>query len=154
VNGITTTEDGEEAVSDRPLPTAVNLVAVGLNALLLLIEATYLLPRAPVRQDELVMVLLLVGTPVVNLAMIFDYYRRGALTGVRNRVKGNPLPLPTPVRWTLIGLNALLLFSEAVVLLGRGINVGNPIEVALTSLFLGTPVASLAMFLDYNRRGL
>ena len=141
-------------MSDRPLPTAVNLVAVGLNALLLLIEATYLLPRAPVREDELVMVSLLVGTPVVNLAMIVDYYRRGVLKGVRNRAKGNPLPLPTPVRWTVIGLNVLLLFSEAVLLLGRGINVGNPIEVAVTSLMLATPVMSLAMFLDYNRRGL
>jgi len=107
-----------------------------------------------VRQDELVMVSLLAGTPVVNLAMIADYYRRGVLTGIRKRIKGTPLPLPTAVRWAVIGLNVLLLFSEAVLLLGRGINVGNPIEVALTSLFLATPVVSLAMFLDYNRRGL
>jgi hypothetical protein len=45
------------------------------------------------------------------------------------------------------------MFSQ-LVLLPRGVNLQAPQEVLVTSLLLGTPVVSLAILLDYNRRGL
>jgi hypothetical protein len=57
------------------------------------------------------------------------------------------------VRWLAIALNVALLFSEAVLFFDRGVAMA-PLEIALVSLFVATPIVSLAMFLDYNRRRL
>lgn len=148
-------EEGLEIlVSDRPLPTAVRWTALGFNALLLFAEVGFLLWRW-VSDVEVAMVSLLVATPVVNLVMFFDYYRRGLWTqGAQKVAKGDLRPLPTPIRWLAIAFNVLLMFSEAVLLLDRGVNLGNPLELLVTSLMVATPVVSLAMFLDYSRRGL
>jgi hypothetical protein len=138
---------------DPPLPTTVGWLAIGLNVLLFLTEVTYLIPRAGVRDTEVLAVSLLVGTPVVNLVMFLDYYRRGLwMQGSAKAGKGDPRPLPAPVRWLVIAMNVLLLFSETVLFLERGINIRNPLEVLVTSLMVTTTIVSLAMFLDYNRR--
>lgn len=59
--------------------------------------------------------------------------------------------MPSAMRWMMIGVNVVLLFSEAVVFLDRGVGLV-PMEIALTSLFVATPLVTLAVFLDYNRR--
>ena len=139
-------------MNERPLPAAARWLAVGLNVLLLLVEALFLTPRW-VGDDEIAMVALTVGAAVVNLTMFVDYYRRG-MVGDNRRVRAGDLqPLPTLVRWGAIVLNLVAMFSQ-LVLLSRGVNLQSPQEVLVTSLLLGTPVVSLAILLDYNRRGL
>ncbi len=143
----------QPAAGDQSLPTAVGWLAMGLNALLFLTEVTYLIPRAGVRDTEVLAVSLLVGTPLVNLVVFLDYYRRGLwMQGSAKAGKGDPRPLQAPVRWLVIAMNVLLLFSETVMFLEFGINIWNPLEVFVTVLWVTTPVVSLAMFLDYNRR--
>jgi len=140
-------------VSERPFPAAARWLAVGLNVLLLLVEALFLIPRW-VGEDEIAMVALVVGAAVVNLTMFVDYYRRGLL-GENRRVRAGDLqPLPASVRWGAIALNLVALFNESVLFLSRGINPQAPQEVLVTSLMIGTPVVSLAIMLDYNRRRL
>jgi hypothetical protein len=144
---------GEEAVSDRPLPAAARWLAAGLNVLLLLVETLFLIPRW-VGDDEIVMVSLVVGAGVLNLAMFADYFRRGML-GENRRVRAGDLrPFPAPVRWGAIGMNLGALFSEFLLLSSRGVNLRALQEVLTLSLLVGTPVVSLAILLDYNRRGL
>ena len=120
--------------------------------LLLLVEALYLIPRW-VGEDEIAMVSLTFGAAFVNLAMFVDYYRRG-LVGENRRVRAGDLqPLPTLVRWGAIALNLFALFSQWMLLVSRGgVNLQSPHEVLVTSLLSGTPVVSLAILLDYNRR--
>jgi len=64
--------------ADRPLPTSVRWLAVGLNVALLCTEGL-LLARSSVTADEVVMVSMLVATPIFNLALFLDYHRRGLL---------------------------------------------------------------------------
>jgi hypothetical protein len=139
-------------VRERPFPAAARWLAVGLNVLLLLVEGLFLIPRS-VGEDEIVMVSLVVGAAVVNLIMSVDYYRRGLLGDNRRVRAGGLQPLPASVRWGAIALNLLALFSEFV-LLSRGVNLRSPQEVLVISLLVGTPVVSLAILFDYNRRGL
>jgi hypothetical protein len=139
-------------VRERPFPAAARWLAVGLNVLLLLVEGLFLIPRS-VGEDEIVMVSLVVGAAVVNLIMFVDYYRRGLLGDNRRVRAGGLQPLPASVRWGAIALNLLALFSEFV-LLSRGVNLRSPQEVLVISLLVGTPVVSLAILFDYNRRGL
>jgi hypothetical protein len=154
-SGVVTDEDtAVRALADGFMPTVVRRTALALNALLLLTEVAFLLPRAPVLEDEVAMVSLLVATPVVNLVMFFDYYRRGLwVDGSQRANTGDLRPLPTPARWLTSTFNILLMFTEAVLFFDRGINAGAPLEVFLTTLFVATPVVSLAVLLDYNRRG-
>jgi hypothetical protein len=140
-------------VNERPLPAAAGWLAVGLNVLLLLVEALFLIPRW-VGEDEIAMVSLMVGAAFVNLTMFVDYYRRGLVGNNRKVRAGDLQPLPTLVRWGAIALNLLALFSQLVPLLSRGVNLQSPQDVLVTSLLAGTPVVSLAILLDYNRRGL
>ena len=97
----------------------------------------------------------MVGAAVVNLTMFVDYFRRGLLGDNRKVRAGNLQPLPASMRWAAIAMNLLALFSELVLLSSRGgVNLRAPREVLVTSLLVGTPVVSLAILLDYNRRGL
>ena len=101
-------------------------------------------------EDEIAMVSLTVGAAFVNLTMFADYYRRG-MVGKNRKVRAGDLqPLP---RWYVIALNLFALFSQWVLLLSRGgVNLQSPHEVLVTSLLSGTPVVSLAILLDYDRR--
>jgi len=145
-----------------PLPSPLRWLAIGLNALLLLVEVVYLLPRWAVTlrvsfvdERELVMVALVIGAAILNLTLFLDYYRRGLVSERRrNVIAGNLRPLPAAMRWGVIALNVLALFSESVLLLDRGINVRAPLELFVVSLMVGAPLLGLAMFLDFNRRGL
>jgi hypothetical protein len=106
-----------------------------------------------VGEDEIAMVSLTVGAAFVNLTMFADYYRRGMVGDNRKVRAGDLQPLPTLVRWGAIALNLLALFSQLVLLVSRGgVNLRSPQEVLVTSLLFGTPVVSLAILLDYNRR--
>jgi hypothetical protein len=106
-----------------------------------------------VGEDEIAMVSLTVGAAFVNLTMFADYYRRGMVGKNRNVRAGDLQPLPTLVRWGVIALNLFALFSQWVLLLSRGgVNLQSAHEVLVTSLLSGTPVVSLAILLDYNRR--
>ena len=140
-------------MNERSFPTAARWLAVGLNVLLLLVEALFLVPRW-VGEDEIAMVSLTVGAAFVNLTMFVDYYRRGLLGDNRQVRAGGLQPLPTSVRWGAIALNLLALFTQSVLFLSRGVNLQAPQEVLVTSLLVGTPVVSLAILLDYNRRRL
>ena len=140
-------------MNERPLPTGARWLAVGLNVLSLLVEALLLIPRW-VGEDEIAMVSLMVGTAFVNLTVFVDYYRRGMVGNNRKVRAGGLQPVPTSVRWGAIALNLLALFSQLVPLLSRGVNLQSPQEVLVTSLLAGTLVVSLAILLDYNRRGL
>jgi hypothetical protein len=86
--------------------------------------------------------------------VLVDYYRRGMVGDNRKVRAGDLQPLPTFVRWGAIALNLLALFSQLVLLLSRGVDLQSPQEVLVTSLLAGTPVVSLAILLDYNRRRL
>jgi hypothetical protein len=68
-------------------------------------------------------------------------------------MNGDDRPLPTPVRWLAVGMNVVLLFTEGVLLSARGVNLTNPMELLVVSVAATTPIVSLAVFLDYNRRG-
>jgi hypothetical protein len=68
-------------------------------------------------------------------------------------VKGDERPLPRPLKWLAVGMNVLLLFTEGVLLSARGVAMANPNEVVVVILAVTTPIVSLAVFLDYNRRG-
>jgi len=68
-------------------------------------------------------------------------------------MKGDDRPLPVPARWLAVGMNIVLLFTEGVLLSARGINLTNPMEVLVVTVATATPIVSLAVFLDYNRRG-
>ena len=139
-------------MTERPFPAAARWLAVGLNVLLLLVEAIFLIPRC-VGEDEIAMVSLTVGAAFVNLTIFVDYYRRGMVGDNRKVRSGDLQPLPTLVRWGVIALNLFALFSQLVLLLSRGgVNLRSPQEVLVTSLLFGTPVVSLAILLDYNRR--
>jgi len=141
-------------VSQRPFPAAARWLAAGLNVLLLLVEVVYLIPRW-VGDDEIVMVTLTVGAAVVTLAMLVDYLRRGLLGDNRRVMAGDLRPIPIWLRWGAIGLNLLALFSQGVLLSSRGgVNVHALQEVLVTSLLVGTPLVSVTILLDYNRRGL
>jgi hypothetical protein len=50
-------------------------------------------------------------------------------------------------------MNLVLLFTEGVLLSARGVNLTNLMEVLVVSLAATTPIVSLAVFLDFNRRG-
>ena len=64
-------------------------------------------------------------------------------------------PMPKPIRWLAIGFNVMLLFTEAVLFIQRGgLVIWPPEELAMVSLIIATPIFNLAMWLDYNRRGL
>jgi hypothetical protein len=107
-----------------------------------------------VDERELVMVALVIGAALLNLTLFMDYYRRGLVSERRrNVIAGNLRPLPTIVRRGVIGFNVLALFSESVLLLDRGVNVRAPLEMFVVSLMVGAPLFGLAMFLDFNRRG-
>ncbi len=154
MNRISPTQSLSRAsIEERPLPTAVRRSAILLNTVLFLTETLYLIPRAGVRDTELLAVCLLVATPVVNLVMFVDYHRRGLVTAGRSGMRGDPRSIPAPARWLVVGMNVLLLFSLTVLWLERGINVWN-MELLVAALWAATPVVSLAAFLDYNRRGL
>jgi hypothetical protein len=139
-------------MTERPFPAEARWLAVGLNVLLLLVEGLFLIPRW-VGEDEIVMVWLTFGAAFVNLTIFVDYYRRG-MVGKNRKVRAGDLqPLPTLVRWGVIALNLFAVFSQLLLLLSRGgVNLQSPQEVLVTSLLLGTPVVSLAVLLDYNRR--
>jgi uncharacterized membrane protein len=139
-------------VTERPFPASARWLAVGLNVLLLLVEALYLIPRW-VGEDEIAMVSLTFGAAFVNLAMFADYYRRGLVGENRSVRAGDLQPLPMMVRWGVIALNLFALFSQLMLLVSRGgVNLQSPHEVLVTSLLSVTPVVSLAILLDYNRR--
>jgi hypothetical protein len=147
-------EGAEEAVSDRPFPALARWLAAGLNILLLSVEVGYLIPRW-VGDDEIVMVTLTVGAAVVTVALLIDYFRRGLLGDNRRVRAGDLQPIPIWLRWGAISMNLLALFSQGVLLSSRGgVNLRALHEVLVTSLLVGTPVVSLAILLDYNRRGL
>jgi hypothetical protein len=67
------------ASEDGLLPKSVKWLAVALNVVLLCTEGVLLSTRG-VTVDEIVMVSMLVATPVFNLALFLDYYRRGLWT--------------------------------------------------------------------------
>ncbi len=139
-------------MTERPFPAEARWLAVGLNVLLLLVEALFLIPRW-VGEDEIVMVSLTFGAAFVNLTIFVDYYRRGMLGKNRKVRAGDLQALPTLVRWGVIALNLFAAFSQLLLLQSRGgVNLQSPQEVLVTSLLLGTPVVSLAVLLDYNRR--
>ena len=146
---------------ERGIPASLRWLAIGLNALLLALEIGFLLPRwirtlqvSFVDERELVMVALVIGAAMMNLTLFVDYYRRGLVSEHRrNVIAGTLHPFPTAVRWGVIALNVSALFSQTVLLLARGINVRAPMDVFVVSLFIGTLLVSLAVFLDYNRRG-
>jgi hypothetical protein len=50
-------------------------------------------------------------------------------------------------------MNVVLLFTEGVLLSARGVNLTNAMELLVVSLGATTPIVSLAVLLDYNRRG-
>ena len=85
-------------MSERQFTAAARWLAVGLNVLVLLVEALFLIPRW-VGEDEIAMVSLTVGAAFVNLTMFADYYRRG-LVGENRKVRAGDLqPLPTLGRY-------------------------------------------------------
>ena len=125
-----------------------------MNVLLLFVEGVYLIPRW-VGDDELVMVSLTIGAAVLTLAILADYFRRGLLGKNRKVRAGDLQPIPGWMRWSAIGMNLLALFSQGLVLSSRGgVNTHALQEVLVTSLLIGTPVASAGILLEYNRRGL
>jgi hypothetical protein len=67
------------ASKDGTLPKSLKWVAVGLNVVLLCTEGVLLSTRG-VTVNEIAMVSMLVATPVLNLALFLDYYRRGLWT--------------------------------------------------------------------------
>lgn len=144
---------GDQRRDEQPVPIPARWAAVTLNVLLLLVEALFLIPRW-VGDDEVVMVSLVVGAAVMNLTIFADYYRRGLLGRDRSVRAGDLQPLPVLVRWGTIALNLMVLFSQSVLFLSRGVNMQAPQEMLVTFLLIGTPVVSLAILLDYNRRGL
>jgi len=126
-------------------------VAIVLNGILLALEVFILIPRW-VGPDEVAMVVLLVGSAGTNLAVLADYYRRG-LVGRDRRVRsGSVQPLPIAMRYGVIGLNVATLLSLSILLQQRGVNVTSPQELMVTTLFIGAPLVSLMVLLDYNRR--
>ena len=147
------TRADEYGRTEQPVPVAIRWAAVALNVLLLLVEALFLIPRW-VGDDEIAMVSLVVGAAAMNLTVFADYYRRG-LVGHNRRVRAGDLqPLPVLVRWGTIALNLVALFSQSVLFLPRGVNLQSPAEMLVTALLIGTPVVSLAILLDFNRREL
>jgi hypothetical protein len=60
-------------------------------------------------------------------------------------------PLPRPLRWVAIGFNVLQLLVTAILLFQRGLRIE---EAPMVTFFVVTPAVNLAMFLDYDRRGL
>jgi len=63
----------------QPLPTAVRWVAIALNLLALFSQSVFLLSRGINLESpqEVLVTSLLVGAPVVALAVLLDYNRRG-----------------------------------------------------------------------------
>jgi hypothetical protein len=64
--------------SERPLPPAIGWLAIILNVGVLCAEAGLFISRGLIAlPEEVVMVSLLIGTPIFNLALFLDYRRRG-----------------------------------------------------------------------------
>ncbi len=140
--------------SDQPFPIWLQRTALVLNAALVVLELGYLVPRW-VGPNEVAVVSFLVATPILNLVMLADYHRRGLFLASRTGVwaqKGDSRPLPIGLRWLVCGFNILLLFNEVLIYLEWGGIAEGLLQWSIASVHILTPVLSLAIFLDYNRR--
>ncbi len=147
-----TLHDTHAERAQTPLSPIWPLIALVLNGLLLTLEVFVLIPRW-VGSDEIVMVTLLVGSAFINLVVLVDYYRRGFVGSNRSVRAGDLHPLPAFLRWGVMALNIATLLSLSILFQSRGVNFVSPLELLTTTLFIGAPLVSLMVFLDYNRRG-
>ncbi|MEQ1759274.1 MAG: hypothetical protein ABL986_13205 [Vicinamibacterales bacterium] len=139
---------------DQRLPIWLQSTALILNVALIVLELGYLVPRW-VGPNEVAVVSFLVAAPILNLAMFADYHRRGLflpLRGASWKERGDSRPLPTPLRWLVCAFNILLLFNEALIYLEWGGIAQGLLQWSIASLHILTPIVSLTVFLDYNRR--
>src|SRR5689334_11295658 len=92
-------------MTERPFPAQARWLAVGLNVLLLLVEALFLIPRW-VGEDEIGMVSLTFGAAFVNLTIFIDYYRRG-MVGKNRKVRAGEALLQASRKATPVGAVSL-----------------------------------------------